>query len=114
MAVVAGGLLLVVALAGAGLAIGGGLPTLGQLAASPTPSATSTPAPTPNWRAPLLAAFLEACGEPLDRSELQGLTRAEAESLVSDATRECREDSEGKGGKGKGHGHGNGEGRGPD
>ncbi len=37
MAAVAGGLLLVVALAGVGLALGGGLPTLGQLAASPTP-----------------------------------------------------------------------------
>jgi eukaryotic-like serine/threonine-protein kinase len=114
MAVVAGGLLLVVALAGAGLALGGGLPRAGQLTASPTPSVTSTPAPTPNWRAPLLATFLEACGEPLDRSELQGLTRAEAEALVGDATRECREDNEDKGGKGKGHGHGNGGGRGPD
>ena len=119
MAAVAGGLVLVVALTAAGLALGGGIPTLAQLAASPPPSATSSPAPSPNWRAPLLAAYLEACSTPLDRSELQGLTRAEAEALVSDATRECPEDSEDKdseekGGKGKGRGHGNGGGRGPD
>jgi len=114
IAAAVGGLLLVVALVGAGLAFGGGLPVLGQLAATPTPRATPTPAPTPNWRAPLLAAYLEACGAPLDRSELQGLTRAEAEAFVSDATRDCQEDSHDKGGKGKGHGHDHGGGRGQD
>ncbi len=115
MAAVAGGLLLVIVLAGIGLALGGGLPVLGLLEESPTPSATPTPAPTPNWRSALLAAYQDACGEPLDRSELQGLTRAQAEAVVSDAVRECQEkDGEDKaGGKGKGKGNGHDGGGGP-
>ena len=76
MAAVAGGLLLVVALAGVGLALGGGLPDARTAGSVGDAVCDFTPAPTPNWRAPLLAAYLEACGEPLDRSELQGLTRA--------------------------------------
>jgi eukaryotic-like serine/threonine-protein kinase len=114
MAAVAGGLLLVAALAGVGLALGGGLPASGQMAASPTPPASPTPAPTPNWRAPLLAAYEEACGQPLDRSELRGLTRAETEALVDEALQDCRDD-EGRGagkGKGKGNGGDHGEGGG--
>ena len=97
--VVAGVLLLVIALAGIGLAVSGGVPALGEAAPSATPSVT--PIPTPNWRPALLAAYQEACSEPLDRSELQGLTRMEAEALVAEATRECRDEG---GGKGKGHG----------
>jgi hypothetical protein len=99
--VVAGVLLVAIALAGIGLAVSGGVPALGEAAPSATPSVT--PIPTPNWRPALLAAYQEACGKPLDRSELQGLTRTEAEALVAEATRECRDEGGGKG-KGKGHG----------
>jgi eukaryotic-like serine/threonine-protein kinase len=97
----AGVLLVAIALAGMGLAVSGGVPALGEAAPSATPSVT--PIPTPNWRPALLAAYQEACSEPLDRSELQGLTRTEAEALVAEATRECRDEGGGKG-KGKGHG----------
>ena len=107
MAVVAGVLLVAVALAGIGLAVSGGVPALGEAATSATPSVT--PIPTPNWRPALLAAYQEACGEPLDRSELQGLTRTEAEALVAEATRDCQDEGGGKGkGKGKGPGGGHG------
>ena len=82
LAVVAG--LLAGALAGIGLAVSGGLPALGE-AASATPSARVTPIPTPSWRPALLAAYREGCGEPLDRSELQGLSRSEAEAMVAEA-----------------------------
>jgi serine/threonine protein kinase len=108
LAVVAGVLLLAVALAGIGLAVSGGLPAIGQADTSASPSPPVTPIPTPNWRPALLAAYQEACGEPLDRSELEGLSRSEAEALVAEATRDCQaEGNEGKGkGKGKGNGHG--------
>ena len=102
MAAVVGGLLMVVALAGIGLAMSGGLPALGE-AASATPSARVTPIPTPSWRPALLAAYREGCGEPLDRSELQGLSRGEAEAMVAEAVEDCQNDDGGNG-KGKGHG----------
>ena len=73
-------------------------------AASATPSARVTPIPTPSWRPALLAAYQEGCGEPLDRSELQGLSRSEAEAMVAEAVADCQDG--GGGGKGKGKGHG--------
>jgi eukaryotic-like serine/threonine-protein kinase len=99
-----GVMLLAVAVVGIGLAVSSGLPAIGGASASATPSVAVTPLPTPNWRPALLAAYQEACGEPLDRSELQGLTRTEAEALVAEATRDCQDEP--RGGKGKGHGHG--------
>ena len=87
---------------GIGLAMSGGLPALGE-AASATPSARVTPIPTPSWRPALLAAYREGCGEPLDRSELQGLSRGEAEAMVAEAVEDCQNDDGGNG-KGKGHG----------
>ena len=104
VAAVAGVMLLAAALAGIGLAVSGGLPALGE-AASATPSARVTPIPTPAWRPALLAAYQEGCGEPLDRSELQGLSRSEAEAMVAEAVADCQ-DAGGGEGKGKGKGHG--------
>ena len=106
MAAVAGVLLLAVALAGIGLAVSGGLPALGEAGASATPSARVTPIPTPGWRVALLATYQEACGAPLDRSELQGLSHPEAEALVAEAIQDCQAEEPGE--KGKGHGHGPG------
>jgi serine/threonine protein kinase len=91
-------LLLVVGLVAAGLALNGGLPVSGETS-SPQPTAQ----PTPNWRAPLLAEYRDACGESLERSELSGLTRAEATALVDQRVQDCLNPDEGNG-KGKGHG----------
>jgi len=96
-AVVAGVLLLVLALGGLGLAVGGGLPALGEAPASATPSGRATPIPTPNWRPALLAAYEDACAEPLDSSELNGLSREEAEAMVADAMRDCADEHDEKG-----------------
>ncbi|MEP6469335.1 MAG: serine/threonine-protein kinase [Chloroflexota bacterium] len=107
LAMALAGLLLVVGLAAAGLALNGGLPVSGDTA-SPEP----TPQPTPNWRAPLLAQYLDACGETLDRSELSGLTRPEASALVQAQIQDCLNPKEGNaGGKGKGNGHSGGHGK---
>lgn len=106
VAVVVGVLLLGVALAGIGLALSGGQPALGEAGASATPSATASPIPTPSWRVALLATYRGVCGAPLDRSELTGLSRPEAEALVAEATQDCQDED--KGGKGKGHGPGHG------
>ena len=115
LAVLAGALALVVALIGMGLAVAGGLPVLGETGASATPSATATAQPTPDWRAGLLAAYADACAASLDRSELAGLTRTEAEALVNEAIRECQDENGNEGnGHGKGGGHGNGGGPGKD
>ena len=77
VAVVVGVVLLGVAVAGIGLALSGGQPALGEAGASATPSATASPIPTPSWRVALLATYRDACGGPLDRSELAGLSRSE-------------------------------------
>jgi tRNA A-37 threonylcarbamoyl transferase component Bud32 len=100
------GLLLVVGLAAGGLALNGGLPVSGD-ASSPEP----TPQPTPNWRGPLLAEYLDACGESLDRSELSGLTRAEATVLVEAQVQECLHPKDKGHGDGKGKGHEGGHGK---
>jgi hypothetical protein len=89
---------------GLGMALNDDVPLAGGAA---TPTAQPTPLPTPNWRAPLLAAYLEACGEPLERSELRGLSQAEAEALVDERVQECLDEDGGGKGKGKGNG-GNG------
>jgi serine/threonine protein kinase len=102
IAVAAAGFLLLAGLVIAGLALNGGQPTAAD-ASSPSP----TPVPTPNWRAPLLAEYRDACGEALDRSELSGLTRAQATSLVEERVQECLQPDRGKD-KGKGHGGGHG------
>jgi serine/threonine-protein kinase len=106
VAIVVGVALLGVALAGVGLAITGGQPALGEAGTSATPSATVTPVPTPSWRVALLASYRDTCGAPLDRSELTGLSRPEAEALVAEATQDCQD--EGHGGKAKDHGPGHG------
>ncbi|HKO32717.1 MAG TPA: hypothetical protein VJY85_03120, partial [Candidatus Limnocylindria bacterium] len=105
VAILAGMLLVVVALAGIGLAVSGGLPALGE-APSATPSARVTPIPTPSWRPALLAAYRDGCGASLDRSELQGLSRNEAEAMVAEAVQDCQHDEDRGKGKGKGPGHG--------
>jgi serine/threonine protein kinase len=98
LAMAAAALVIIIGLVGAGLALNGGSPRAAD-ATSPSP----TPLPTPNWRAPLLAEYRDACGEALDRSELSGLTRAEATALVDELVQACLEpDKE----KGKGHGKG--------
>jgi eukaryotic-like serine/threonine-protein kinase len=108
LAVAGGALVLAVALAGIGLAVSGALPALGEAAGPGTPRPSVTPNPTPNWRPALLAGYEQACGEPLDSSELRGLSRNEAEEVVADAMQACQEDGERGNGKGKGgHGHGN-------
>ena len=109
-AAIAGLLLAAVTLGGIGLAVSGGLPVLGEAGASATPSAAVTPIPTPNWRPGLLASFEEACGEALDRSVLNGLSREEAEALVAEAIRDCQDGGDEGKGKGKGHGGGKGQG----
>jgi serine/threonine protein kinase len=96
------GLLLLAGVVGAGLALNGRQPTIAE-ASSPS----ATPLPTPNWRAPLLAEYRDACGTALDRSELSGLTRAQAKSLVEERVQECLQPDRGKE-KGKGHGGGHG------
>jgi hypothetical protein len=96
-------LVLAVVLAGIGVAVSGGLPALGEAGASATPSAPVTPVPKPNWQGGLLAAYQGACGERLDRSELEGLSRNEAEAVVNEAIQDCQDAD--RGGKGKGHGH---------
>jgi tRNA A-37 threonylcarbamoyl transferase component Bud32 len=109
LAMALAGLLLVVGLAAAGLALNGGLPVSGDTAASPEP----TPQATPNWRAPLLAEYLDACGESLDRSELSGLSRADASALVQAQIQDCLnpKDEGNAGGKGNGKGHRGGHGK---
>jgi serine/threonine-protein kinase len=106
MAAVAGVLLLAVALAGIGLAVSGGLPALGEAGASATPSSRVTPIPTPGWRVALLATYHDACGAPLDQSELTGLSHPEAEALVAEAMQDCQGEESPL--KGKGHDHGPG------
>jgi serine/threonine-protein kinase len=97
LAVAAGaGLLLLAGAVATGLALNSGQPT-----AVDASSPSATPVPTPNWRAPLLAEYREACDEALDRSELSGLTRAQATSLVEERVQECLQPHKGKG---KGHG----------
>jgi hypothetical protein len=84
------------------------------------PSPTATPRQTPDWTAVLLADYREACGEPLDREELEGMTRPEAEEEVRERIGECRADAaeeadedDGPGkGKGRGKGNENGKGKG--
>jgi serine/threonine-protein kinase len=84
--------------------------------------ASSSPSPlaTPDWRAPLLAAYRDACQERLDASEIRGLSPDEAESLVDGLIADCQDaaadagsgsDRE-NGGSGKGNGKGKGKGRG--
>jgi serine/threonine protein kinase len=97
-AVAAAGLLLLAGVVAAGLALNGGQPT-----AADASSPSLTPVPTPNWRAPLLAEYREACGEAMDRSKLSGLTRTEATAQVDELVQKCLEP-----GKGKGHGGGRG------
>jgi hypothetical protein len=106
MAAVLAGLLLV-GLVGAGLALSGALPLIG---AEPSPRVTASPTaqPTPDWRTPLLAGYLDACGESLDRSELRGMTLAQASSWVDEQIAKCRDEGGGRG-KDKGKGHGNGD-----
>jgi serine/threonine protein kinase len=100
IAIAAVALVVVFGLVGAGLALNSGSPPAAD-ATSPSP----TPLPTPNWRAPLLVAYRDACGEQLDRSELSGLTRAEATALVDGLVQDCLKPDKGKD-KGKGHGNG--------
>ena len=83
----------------------------------PDPTPTATSRPTPDWTAALLADYREACGEPLDLDELDGMSRAEAEADLAERIAKCLEESddddEGPGrGKGndKGKGNGNGDG----
>jgi serine/threonine-protein kinase len=125
LAAVIGVLLVGAALTGVGLAAWSGPPKAGLAATSATPSAVATPAPTPGWRARLLASYRAACGQPLDRSGLRNLSRAEAEGMVASATDDCRdeakrdeakrEEGKGKGHDGQGHGdHGHGNGHGHD
>ncbi|HYN64676.1 MAG TPA: serine/threonine-protein kinase [Candidatus Limnocylindrales bacterium] len=102
LAIAAVALVIVIGLVGTGLALNGRQPQT-PVASSPEP----TPQPTPNWRAPLLAEYREACGASLDRSELSGLTRAEASELVDKRVQDCRDEGNGKGnGKGRGGDHG--------
>jgi hypothetical protein len=110
-AVAAALVLLVALIVGGALAMGGGLPVIGQ-AASPTPQVT--PLATADWRAALLSAFSDACEGRLARSELRGLSQAEAESLVEERIQDCLDADEGPNkGKGRGNGRGHG-GRGKD
>jgi hypothetical protein len=99
--------LLLAAVVGAGFALSGGAQLTGA-----EPSPTVTPIPTPNWRAPLLAAYLEACGVPLERSELSGMSEAGASAFVDEQVRGCLDEGGNDKGKGKGGG-GNGNGGGP-
>jgi tRNA A-37 threonylcarbamoyl transferase component Bud32 len=94
------GLLLLAGVVAAGLALNGGQPT-----AADALSPSATPLPTPNWRAPLLAEYRDACDKALDRSELSGLTRAQATSLVEERIQECLQPNRDKG-KGHDGGHG--------
>jgi eukaryotic-like serine/threonine-protein kinase len=96
------GLLLLAGVVAAGMALNSGGPT-----AADASSPSATPLPTPNWRAPLLAEYRDACNEALDRSELSGLTRRQATSLIEQRVQECLRPENGKD-KGKGHGGGHG------
>jgi serine/threonine protein kinase len=108
LVIVAVAVLLLAVVAGAGLAaFSTGLPFAG-VGGTPTPTPEVTPQPTPNWRAPLLAAYLDACGEELDRSELRGLTPAQAEEFVEDRVKDCLDEDKGNDDKGKGKGRGRG------
>jgi serine/threonine-protein kinase len=115
VAMLVAGLLLVALAVGGGLALSGGLPPVGTEA-----TMTPTAEPTPNWRAPLLAAYTEACGERLEQGDLRGMSPSEASSFVDERIQEClakaNEDKGAGKGKGNGHGHGNddGGGRGSD
>jgi eukaryotic-like serine/threonine-protein kinase len=102
LAIAAAATVVVIGLVGAGLALSGGQPTVADVT-SPSPTAL----PTPNWRAPLLAEYRDACDEPLEHSELSGLSRAEATALVDGLVRDCLAADKGKG-KGKDHGGGHG------
>ncbi len=98
---VGGAALLVLVLVGAAV-VSGLDPSVAQ-----APEATATPRPTPNWPAALLADYREACGEGLDRDELDGLTRREAEADVGERIDDClaeaeRADDEPGRGRGKG------------
>jgi serine/threonine protein kinase len=100
LALAAAAMVVFIGLVGVGLALSGGQPAVADVT-SPSP----TPQPTPNWRAPLLAEYRDACGEPLERSQFSGLTRAEATALIDGLVQDClAPDKE----KGKGHGHGHG------
>jgi serine/threonine protein kinase len=103
LAIGLGALLLAAAVFGIGMALSGG-PSVG---ADPSPSAT--PRPTPDWRAALLANYLRACGEPLERAELVGMSQVEASAFVDERIQACQDRGKdkgpGKGGKGGGHGH---------
>ena len=111
VALVVAGCLLLAALVGGGLALSGGLPPVGA-----EPTAMPTAEPTPNWRAPLLAAYAEACGESLEQGELSGMSASEAAAFVDERIQDCKDeaDEDRGGGKGKGNGHGNGNGGGGD
>ena len=109
VAIAVAALLLVAALAGVGFALNGGVPQ-----ARTAPSPTATPLPTPDWRAALLASYFEACGEPLERSELSGLTQSEASDFIDEEVQKCLDEGNPGKGNGKGKGHGNGGGHGPD
>jgi hypothetical protein len=116
VALLAGATLLALVLLG-GVVASGLVPGVAE-----APDPTATPRPTPNWTAALLADYREACGEPLDRDELEGMTRTEAEEDVGERIGECladadEDDDEGPGrgkDKGKGKGNGNGGGNGDD
>jgi serine/threonine-protein kinase len=95
--------LLVAAVVGMGFALNGEAPPAGT-----APSLTATPLPTADWRAALLASYLEACGEPLERSELSGMNQSEASEFIDDKVQECLDKGNEGEGKGKGHGNGNG------
>jgi serine/threonine-protein kinase len=105
-AIAAALVLLLAVMAGAALAMNGGLPAVGQ-EASPTPQAT--PLATADWRAALLSVYSDACNGTLARSELRGLSQAEAEELVDERVQDCL-DAADKPDKGKGGGRGNGRG----
>jgi hypothetical protein len=104
-----------VAAAVLGLVLLGGMVASGlgpEAARAPAP--TATPRATPDWTAALLADYREACGEPLDREEVDGMTRAEAEADVSERIGECRADAAEEADEDDGPGKGNGRGKGKD
>jgi serine/threonine-protein kinase len=109
VALLVAGFLLLAALVGGGLALSGGLPPVGA-----EPTVRPTASPTPNWRAPLLADYQEACGESLEQGELSGMSPSEASAFVDERIQDCQDaaDEDKGGGKGKGKGHGNGNGNG--
>ena len=121
VAMLVAGLLLVALVVGGGLALSGGLPPVGA-----EPTVLPTASATPNWRAPLLVAYFDACGESLERGELNGMSPSEASDFVDERIQKCvekaeKDKGEGEGGgngpddgHGNGGGEGNGGGNGPD